>query len=136
MIPKQFEMDSIVKTIYTAIENKPHLHSTLLVLCGDHGMTDTGNHGGSADGETSPALVFLSPNFKSISRGAACPINVSESTYAYYDIVEQSDIVPTLAGLLGFPVPMNNLGIFIPNMLSFWDEGPFDDFSFFSERCC
>lgn len=116
-------MDSIVEQIYKAIESEQHLHSTLFVLCGDHGMNDAGNHGGSAEGETSPALVFMSPKLQSISNGSECPIALSDSAFSYYTTVEQSDIAPTLAGLLGFPIPLNNLGVFIPDLLGFWHEG-------------
>lgn len=123
MFPKQTEMDGVVKQIYRAIETEQHLHSTLFVLCGDHGMNDVGNHGGSAEGETSSALVFISPKLRTISQGFECPITLPESTFSYYTTVEQSDIAPTLAGLLGFPVPLNNLGVFIPDLLEFWDEG-------------
>lgn len=122
MLPKQEEMDGIVKQIYDSIESEDHLRSTLLVLCGDHGMNDAGNHGGSTPGETSPALVFISPQMREISQGTPCP-TISKQEYQFYDFVEQSDIVPTLAGLLGFPVPRNNLGVFIPQMLRFWKEG-------------
>ncbi|KAL6719578.1 major facilitator superfamily transporter protein [Lecanora helva] len=123
MIPKQSEMDGIVQQVYKAIEDKSHLRSTLLVLCGDHGMNDAGNHGGSAEGETSPALVFISPKLRTIWDGAECPINTPNSRFGYYRTIEQSDIAPTLAGLLGFPVPLNNLGLFIPELLHFWDDG-------------
>ena len=123
MIPKQSEMDSIVKQLYEAMESKTHLKSTLLVLCGDHGMNDAGNHGGSAAGETSPALVFISSKLKTISAGLPCPRDVPRSDFQYYSVVKQSDLVPTLAGLLGFPVPLNNLGIFVPEFLSFWSKG-------------
>ena len=119
MIPKQREMDSIVQKIYEAIETQPHLQSTLLILCGDHGMNDAGNHGGSAPGETSPALVFVSPKLKDIGTGVSCPVDIAQD-FRYYGFVEQSDIAPTLAGLLGFPVPLNNLGVFIPDFLEFW----------------
>ncbi|KAF9631316.1 Type I phosphodiesterase/nucleotide pyrophosphatase/phosphate transferase [Lasiodiplodia theobromae] len=122
MIPKQAEMDGIVKQIYEAIETQPHLESTLLVLCGDHGMNDGGNHGGSAPGETSPALVFMSPKLKAISKGLSCPTAPSQD-FDYYEKIEQSDIAPTLAGLLGFPVPLNNLGVFIPDLLQMWPKG-------------
>ena len=123
MIPKQIEMDGIVKQIYEAIETKEHLRSTLLVLCGDHGMNDAGNHGGSADGETSPALIFISPKLQTISKGTECPVIEPKANFHYYSMVEQSDIAPTLAGLLGFPIPLNNLGVFIPELLAFWREG-------------
>lgn len=115
------EMDGIVKQIYEAIESKPHLKSTMLVLCGDHGMNDGGNHGGSAPGETSPALVFISPKLKQISDGMVSPAD-STSEFHYYTKVEQSDIAPTLAGLLGFPIPLNNLGVFIPELMWFFES--------------
>lgn len=122
MLPKQREMDSIVQMIYTALENNAHLRSTLLVLCGDHGMNEAGNHGGSSSGETSTALVFLSPTFTGNSTGAPCPTDPGDD-FQFYQIIEQSDIVPTLAGLLGFPVPRNNLGVFIPRILDLWKDG-------------
>ncbi|GME46268.1 Type I phosphodiesterase/nucleotide pyrophosphatase/phosphate transferase [Neofusicoccum parvum] len=122
MVPKQVEMDAIVKQIYEAMENQSHLKDTLLVLCGDHGMNEGGNHGGSAPGETSPALVFMSPKLKKISNGLPCPSSPSQD-FDYYTKVEQSDIAPTLAGLLGFPVPLNNLGVFIPDFLPLWSKG-------------
>ena len=123
MVPKQSEMDGVVEQIYRAIETEEHLRSTLFVLCGDHGMNDAGNHGGSTEGETSPALIFMSPKFRTIVNGSECPLALPESTFSYYTTVEQADIVPTLAGLLGFPIPLNNLGVFIPDLLGFWQEG-------------
>ncbi|KAL1980586.1 hypothetical protein VTN96DRAFT_3954 [Rasamsonia emersonii] len=122
MIPKQYEMDSIVKEIYTAMEHQKHLQSALLILCGDHGMNEAGNHGGSSAGETSPALTFISPRLKGkVVHSNDCPVEASDE-YQYYRTVEQSDITPTLAGLLGVPIPLNNLGVFIPEMLSIWDS--------------
>jgi ethanolaminephosphotransferase len=124
MIPKQREMDGIVRQIYEAIETEESLKSTLLVLCGDHGMNDAGNHGGSASGETSPALVFISPKLQTITSGLQAPA-IFNDDFQYYTTVEQSDIAPTLGALLGFPVPQNNLGAFIPSFLPFWSNGTF-----------
>ncbi|PZD01761.1 Phosphodiest domain containing protein [Pyrenophora tritici-repentis] len=125
MIPKQIEMDGIVRDIYSAMENEDHLSNTLLVLCGDHGMNDGGNHGGSSPGETSPALVFMSPKLTKITNSSQrkSPVKPkNEGEFEYYRMVEQSDIAPTLAGLLGFPVPQNNLGVFLDEFLAFWDK--------------
>lgn len=122
MLPKQQEMDQIVQQIYTAIDEQQHLKNTLLVLCGDHGMNEAGNHGGSAAGETSPALTFISPKLKTVVNGSASPASAKDE-FQYYRTVEQSDVAPTLAGLLGFPVPRNNLGVFIPEFLDFWEDG-------------
>ncbi|KAI8960199.1 alkaline phosphatase-like protein [Daldinia sp. FL1419] len=121
MVPKQQEMDGIIRLIYEAMETQPHLHSTLLVVCGDHGMNDAGNHGASSSGETSPALVFVSPKLKSIAKPVKVPADFVED-FQYYNVVEQSDLAPTLAALLGFPVPKNNLGSFMMDFLPFWPE--------------
>jgi ethanolaminephosphotransferase len=122
MLPKQQEMDGIVKQIYSAIESEEHLQSTLFVLCGDHGMNDAGNHGGSSAGETSPALVFISPTLQTLRRQSTSPLPPQDD-FQYYSTVEQSDIAPTLAALLGFPVPQNNLGVFINDFLPLWETG-------------
>ena len=119
MVPKQREMDGIVRQIYEAIETHDHLKSTLLVLCGDHGMNDAGNHGGSAPGETSPALVFVSSKLKAVATKLEVPAQFQDD-FQYYATIEQSDIVPTMGSLLGFPVPRNNLGAFIPSFLPLW----------------
>ncbi|KAI1504236.1 GPI ethanolamine phosphate transferase [Biscogniauxia marginata] len=121
MVPKQREMDGIVRQIYEAMETQPHLQSTLLVFCGDHGMNDAGNHGASSPGETSAALVFVSPKLKAISKGINAPADFAED-FQYYSVIEQSDLAPTLAALLGFPVPRNSLGSFILDFLPFWPK--------------
>jgi ethanolaminephosphotransferase len=122
MLPKQLEMDGITQQIYAAIESEEHLKSTLFVVCGDHGMNDAGNHGASSPGETSPALVFMSPKLKTIKTRNPSPLPFRDD-FQYYSTVEQSDIAPTLAALLGFPVPKNNLGAFIDAFLPFWERG-------------
>ncbi|KAI1393230.1 alkaline phosphatase-like protein [Hypoxylon trugodes] len=121
MIPKQREMDGVVRTIYEALETQPHLQSTLLVFCGDHGMNDAGNHGASSPGETSAALVFVSPKLKSIIKPVKVPADFVED-FQYYSVAEQSDLAPTLAALLGFPIPKNNLGSFMLDFLPLWPK--------------
>lgn len=121
MFPKQQEMDNIVRQIYQAMKTEPHLHSALLVICGDHGMNDAGNHGASSAGETSPALVFTSPKLKAISKSVSVPAPYVDD-FQYYSVVEQSDLAPTLGALFGFPVPKNNLGAFIPDFLPLWPD--------------
>ncbi|KAI0103084.1 alkaline phosphatase-like protein [Hypoxylon sp. NC0597] len=121
MIPKQREMDDIIRMIYEAMDTQPHLQSTLLVFCGDHGMNDAGNHGASSPGETSPALVFVSPKLRAVSKPVKVPADWVED-FQYYNVVEQSDLAPTLAALLGFPIPKNSLGSFMLDLLPFWPE--------------
>jgi len=38
--------------------------SSLVVLCGDHGMSDHGGHGGSTPSETGTPLIFMSSIFQ------------------------------------------------------------------------
>jgi ethanolaminephosphotransferase len=125
MVVKQREMDGIIRQIYTAMESEDHLRSTLFVFCGDHGMNDAGNHGASSPGETSPALVFMSPKLRDLKSNLPSPVPEEES-FQYYSTVEQSDLAPTLAALLGFPVPKNNLGALIPEFLPFWPNSKFE----------
>ena len=51
------------------------------------------------------------------------PVDPKEGTeFDFYHRIEQSDLVPTMAALLGVPVSRNNLGIIIPEMLGFWSR--------------
>ena len=45
MKPKQIEMDKILQRLYTYVTKND---DTLIVLMGDHGMNEIGNHGGSS----------------------------------------------------------------------------------------
>lgn len=128
MLGKQHEMDAIVAEIYEAMQQKAHLQSTLFVVCGDHGMNEAGNHGGSSAGETSPALLFISPKLEALGFHAESPAEAF-ADLQYYRTVEQADITPTLAGLLGLPIPLNNLGVFIPELLEIWDHGTYSSSS-------
>ena len=119
MLPKQREMDDIVRMIYKAVETEEHLEDTLLVLVGDHGMNAGGNHGGSGPGETEPALVFASPKFVG-TNSRSCPTVPRDGTeFEFYRKVQQSDVVPTLASLMGFPVPRNSLGVVLQETAEF-----------------
>ena len=126
MLPKQKEMDGVVRTIYEAMEGEPHQKDTLLVLLGDHGMNAGGNHGGSGPGETEPAMVFASPKLLHrrkgpFSRVYEAPTVPDEGTeFRFYRKIQQSDVVPTLAALMGFPVSKNSLGVFIREFVGMW----------------
>lgn len=123
MLPKQQEMDGIVEQIYFAMETSEQHAKTLLVLAGDHGMNAGGNHGGSGPGETEPALLFASPKFKTMAHPTPneCPTNPTPGTeFRYYDFIAQSDLVPTLAALMGMPVSRNSLGVLAKPVLGLW----------------
>lgn len=124
MLPKQAEMDSVVQLIYEAIQHKPHLEKTLFILNGDHGMSEKGNHGGDSPSEIAAAMTFISPRFNYFSKGLESPLAATPN-YEYYRVINQIDIVPTLAGLLGFSIPVSSVGIFISDFLDLFQS--FDD---------
>nr|XP_057919264.1 GPI ethanolamine phosphate transferase 2 [Doryrhamphus excisus]XP_057919265.1 GPI ethanolamine phosphate transferase 2 [Doryrhamphus excisus]XP_057919266.1 GPI ethanolamine phosphate transferase 2 [Doryrhamphus excisus]XP_057919267.1 GPI ethanolamine phosphate transferase 2 [Doryrhamphus excisus] len=105
--PKLLEMDDILKKIHTALISKEAEGTLpyLLVLCGDHGMSESGSHGGSSELEVNTALVLISPAFKR-------KVGMEKPTE-----VEQVDLTPTLALSLGLPVSQNNVGRVIPGVL-------------------
>ncbi|KAJ5809733.1 uncharacterized protein N7503_001951 [Penicillium pulvis] len=119
---KQVEMDNVVRQIYFALERLPIHENTLFVLTGDHGMTENGNHGGDTAAEIASALVFISPKFRSLEKALPVPPPYI-SKYTYYSVVDQVDIVPTLAGLLGFSIPAGSVGIYIDELLAIFPKG-------------
>ncbi|KAF9956063.1 major facilitator super transporter protein [Mortierella alpina] len=133
MKPKQAEMDSVAERIYKSLIEKdaasvseddsaPEL-PTLFILCGDHGMNEVGNHGGSSRSEISTSFLFLSPQFENEQARKAIQARVdlfrdagNREEYQYYKSVSQVDLVPTLSLLLGLPIPKNSVGKLIPDL--------------------
>ncbi|KAF8000555.1 hypothetical protein HF325_005484 [Metschnikowia pulcherrima] len=119
MAPKQVEMDDVLRKLY--LSRVANSNDTLLVLLGDHGMNDIGNHGGASVGETSPGLVLAAPKLASLGSNLVAPLGRS-GDYKYYRSMSQIDLVPTLAALLNFPIPRNSLGILVREILSLWPD--------------
>ncbi|GAA5822035.1 hypothetical protein JCM11251_004836 [Rhodosporidiobolus azoricus] len=116
MPPKQREMDEIIKHLYTNLEEKDKADGkrSLLVVVGDHGMTEGGNHGGSSEAETSAALLLASPSFSA----TFLPNRIEhDSPYKHYEVVQQIDLVPTLSALFDLGIPRNSMGRLIPSAL-------------------
>ncbi|OGM39853.1 hypothetical protein ABOM_011448 [Aspergillus bombycis] len=122
MASKQKQMDDIVQKIYTSLEQEDHLSSTLLIVGGDHGMDQLGGHGGGSDPEISAAMMFISPHMKSINQGYESPTTPSGGMFDYYTGIKQVDLVPTISGLLGIPIPNDSIGMFILGLLPFWED--------------
>lgn len=76
------------------------------MICGDHGMRDSGGHGGSSKEEILVPLAFL---------GLAC-------TSSDHELSAQTDIAPTLAALMGLPIPTDNVGRVLPELLVSYSE--------------
>ncbi|XP_055951467.1 GPI ethanolamine phosphate transferase 3-like [Argiope bruennichi] len=112
MSRKLQQMNSVIQNITEKLKN-----DTILLVLGDHGMTESGDHGGDSTQEISTALFLYSQNkltnFKVMSE---------------IPTVAQVDIVPTLSLLLGLPIPFSNLGkIITPLFVLNFKETCFDE---------
>ncbi|XP_022536837.2 GPI ethanolamine phosphate transferase 3 isoform X2 [Astyanax mexicanus] len=95
MAEKLTQMDGVIRSVINRLQN-----DTLLVVMGDHGMTDTGDHGGESLKETDAALFLYSGS----------PLFPAPSSQVEPEVVPQTDLVPTLALLLGVPIPYSSVG--------------------------
>ncbi|KAK4890832.1 mannose-ethanolamine phosphotransferase gpi13 [Elasticomyces elasticus] len=102
MADKLKQMDGIFRQMIDKLDD-----NTLLVVMGDHGMDVKGDHGGESDDEVEAAVWMYSKRPVFGSRNAE---SVNPPLTAKERVVGQIDLVPTLAFLLGLPVPFNNLG--------------------------
>ncbi|KYN39828.1 GPI ethanolamine phosphate transferase 2 [Trachymyrmex septentrionalis] len=86
---------------------------TLFVVCGDHGIKDSGGHGGSTPEETTVPIITVG--------GTIC---VYEDTELRIPIeVQQLDIAVTLSAALGLPIPSTSLGsIFLDYIYNLQDD--------------
>ncbi|XP_047703100.1 GPI ethanolamine phosphate transferase 2 isoform X6 [Prionailurus viverrinus] len=98
---KLSEMDSILMKIHTSLlsEERENLSPNLLVLCGDHGMSETGSHGASSMEEVNTPLILISSAFERKPGDIRHPKHV-----------QQTDLAATLAIGLGLPIPENSVG--------------------------
>ncbi|XP_069865457.1 GPI ethanolamine phosphate transferase 3 isoform X4 [Dipodomys merriami] len=102
MAKKLSQMDQVIQGLVERLEN-----DTLLVVAGDHGMTMNGDHGGDSDLEVSAALFLYSPTALFSSTPPEEP-----------EVIPQISLVPTLALLLGIPIPFGNIGEVMTELFS------------------
>lgn len=102
MTAKLRQMDAFIRDLASKIED-----DTVLIVMGDHGMDPKGDHGGESEDEVEAALWMYS---KKPVFGRTNPAFITPPATAKIRPVNQIDLVPTLALLLGIPIPYNNLG--------------------------
>ncbi|XP_025777223.1 GPI ethanolamine phosphate transferase 2 isoform X3 [Puma concolor] len=81
------------------VKERENLSPNLLVLCGDHGMSETGSHGASSMEEVNTPLILISSAFERKPGDIRHPKHV-----------QQTDLAATLAIGLGLPIPENSVG--------------------------
>lgn len=100
---KLMEMDSVISAIYEKMSERDD--KSLIVICGDHGMSSEGNHGGASSLEANTAVIFL-------------PINsVNGHSYKAHGSILQIDLAVTLSNVLGLPIPEMSKGVVIHDFL-------------------
>ncbi|TFY53254.1 hypothetical protein EVJ58_g9552 [Rhodofomes roseus] len=115
MHAKLTQMDDVLRRVVREMED-----DTLLVVLGDHGMDRRGDHGGDGVLETSAALWIYSKTPLLLGHNSAplslLPTRLFPGANVPHRSVQQIDLVPSLALLLGIPIPYNNLGTVIPEL--------------------
>ncbi|KZT65540.1 alkaline phosphatase-like protein [Daedalea quercina L-15889] len=115
MHAKLKQMDDVLRRIVDEMAE-----DTLLVVLGDHGMDKRGDHGGDGELETSAALWVYSKTPLLLGHNSAplslLPTRLFPGANVPHRYVQQIDLVPSLALLLGIPIPYNNLGTIIPEL--------------------
>ena len=124
MLDKLEQMDQVIREVVGALEEKAARESeferTLLLVMGDHGQTETGEHGGNSHQETSTILMAYNlgskteeqqnstpPKKKDIPRkSAAAP----SDEFKCPQFMSQLDFAATLSAVLGLPIPFSNVG--------------------------
>lgn len=102
MTAKLRQMDEFIRDLAGKIDD-----NTVLIVMGDHGMDPKGDHGGESDDEIEAALWVYSK--KPVFGRTKSEFTPPPPT-AKIRPVNQIDLVPTLALLLGVPIPYNSLG--------------------------
>ncbi|KAF5307208.1 hypothetical protein FQR65_LT00724 [Abscondita terminalis] len=106
MSRKLTQMDQVIQKVVMKLDE----HSMLFVI-GDHGMTNTGDHGGESYDEVNSAMFVH-------SKKKLIPTDIEFDR----DIIKQIDLVPTLAIIMGIPIPHSNLGSLVIDALPILDN--------------
>nr|CAD7430887.1 unnamed protein product [Timema monikensis] len=136
--PKLHEMDNVVRRIHQQLDilDATSELPSAMVVCGDHGMKDSGSHGGASLEEVLVPIVTIGlncpgqdPREEHSSHVTPLPLdkefigytgdtNVTLTVHAHSLLsVSQVDLVPTLAVMLALPIPAANLGKLISPLL-------------------
>ena len=140
---KLSEMDSVLRDVSYKLSGAGDIYKgqssndmgTFLVVLGDHGMTEGGDHGGDSPQELTATLYIASTNdndgiavdskvvelFERArdlrKRHLADFLGKTAGLFAEDNAVAQIDLVPTVALALGLPIPFASLGNLIPEAL-------------------
>uniref|UniRef100_A0A1I8HVW0 GPI ethanolamine phosphate transferase 3 n=1 Tax=Macrostomum lignano TaxID=282301 RepID=A0A1I8HVW0_9PLAT len=101
------EVDALIRAMLQRMDNR-----TLLVVLGDHGMTTGGDHGGGSEDEIDAGVALVSNSRPLLGPEDALALRQQPPR------LSQIDLVPTLALLLGAPIPFSSLGAVPPALFA------------------
>ncbi|KMZ72096.1 putative GPI ethanolamine phosphate transferase [Zostera marina] len=121
-------IDNIAKSVYTLMENYYNDNQTAYVFTSDHGISDKGSHGDGHSTNTETPLVAWGAGVQGPKQ--MFPQNQSDDGFHFVDEhkhdiltpsewnlndiervdVNQADIAPLMATLVGLPCPVNSVG--------------------------
>ena len=108
--PKLIEMKNVVKWIIEGLSNSSYWNSTLVIVTGDHGMSDLGGHGGATVNELTTSIMFFNQKLHRLE-------SLDDKSPIF-----QSDISTSISLLTGVPIPINSVGVISFRLLSMIDE--------------
>ncbi|CAK78303.1 unnamed protein product (macronuclear) [Paramecium tetraurelia] len=103
------QLSDIITRIYQRLSN-----DTTLIITGDHGMLNDGNHGGNSSLETN-TVFFVTKKNAHYDKYFMKKFDGFRDDYET-TAIKQVDIAPTLAKLIGVPIPFSNIGMIIPEI--------------------
>ncbi|KAJ3044278.1 mannose-ethanolamine phosphotransferase gpi13 [Rhizophlyctis rosea] len=130
---KLTQMNDVLETVFRTAPS-----DAVVFVMGDHGMDPKGDHGGDSENEVNAGMfVYSKTSLVDVSSAATAvlsdvladsqslDVGSDEPFVAMEDIrtLPQIDFVPTLAFLLGIPVPFGNLGTIIPELFLVRGDG-------------
>lgn len=107
--------NGLIKDVYDSMGE-----DTLFVVTSDHGVTDSGDHGGSSIKERSSFVYFIDKR----SGGETMSVTHHDKAFDWikgldgFDVVNQEDIFPTICALMGFAIPFNSFGKLISALVN------------------
>lgn len=111
---KLVEMDNVIKNIFEVLI-KDLNQSTLIIICGDHGMSDSGNHGGGSKLEADTAMIFIPINNKYKLDFSSITKEIDELVGSH--AINQVDLAVTVSMLTGLPIPDKSKGRLITHIM-------------------
>ena len=110
------DIDDTISRVVRALDN-----DTLLVVMGDHGMTETGDHGGDSRPELETALfVYAKHGGRAgwLARRGGDDLERQLDDMLFAELA-QINLTPTLALALGLPIPFSSLGTAVYDLFAY-----------------